>query len=284
MDQAERLRELVGGFKSRARVIAVTSGKGGAGKTNLAVNLAVLFVQMGKRAIVIDVDNGLANADVLLSVQPKLNLGQVMAGEISVLDALVPAAGGVLLLPGCTSMRHLSDLEKPEREFLIQSFRELEAYADVILIDTGAGISSNVIQFASAADEAIVVTTPEPTAITDGYAVIKAISRQKGFGRIRLAVNQALSPGEAQRVSERVRLVARRFLGIEVDCLGHISADEHVGRAVRRKCPFVIQFPRCQATEDLRAIAERVYEEEPAPAASGFLKRFSRVINGVLSP
>ena len=282
MDQAERLRELMGrSQESRARILAIASGKGGVGKTNFAVNLAVACVAMGKRAILIDVDIGLANADVLLGVQPRVNLGHVLSGEISILDALVPAAGGVLLLPGCAITRHISDLEGTEREFLIRSFQELESYADVIVIDTGAGISKNVVQFAAAADEVIVMTTPEPTAIADGYAVIKSISREKGFGRLRVVVNQARSPFEAARVVERIRMVARRFLGIEVDGLGYVMADDHVGQAVRKKSAFVLEFPRAPASRCLRAIAEKIFGEEKVARSGGLLERFRKVLQGV---
>ena len=264
-------------------MLAVASGKGGTGKTNLAVNLAALFVRLGKRVIVVDVDIGLANADVLLSVQPRFHLGHVLAGETSVLEALVPAAGGVLLLPGCTNMRPISDLARTERQFLIRSLQEIETYADVILIDTGAGISENVVQFAAAADEILVVTTPEPTAIVDGYQFIRTMSQQKGFGRIRLVVNQARNPFEAGKVSGRIQMVARRFLRIEVDSLGYVLADEHVGLAVRQKRPFVLGFPRCPASQCVRAIADRIYGEEPVVPASGFFKRFAKALQGVLS-
>lgn len=282
MDQAERLRELMGRNEdSRARVLAIASGKGGVGKTNFAVNLAAAFVGMGKRAILVDVDIGLANADVLLGVQPRVNLGHVLSGEVSVLDALVPAAGGVLLLPGCAITRHISDLEGGERQFLIRSFQELEAYADVIVIDTGAGISKNVVQFAAAADEVVVMTTPEPTSIADGYAVIKSISREKGFGRLRVVVNQARSPFEAARVVDRIRMVARRFLGIKVEGLGYVMADDHVGQAVRKKRPFVLEFPKAPASRCLRAIAEKTFGEEKAARPGGFLERFRKVLQGV---
>lgn len=282
MDQAERLRELVKDTDSRARVVAIASGKGGTGKTNLAVNLAALIVELGKRAILIDVDIGLANADVLLGVQPRVHLGHVLSGEVSVLDALVPAAGGVLLLPG-TSLRPVSDLAPTERDYLVETFRQLESYADVILIDTGAGVSENVLQFAGAADEVIVVTTPEPTAIVDGYNFIRNVSQQRGTGRIRLVVNQARDAFEAARVSERIRMVARRFLRLEVEDLGYVVADPLVPRSVRRRRPFVLEHPTSPAATCLRAIVDRAFGDEPAVRTGGFFRRFARAIHTALS-
>ena len=281
MDQAENLRNLVRGTVSRARFLSVTSGKGGVGKTNFAVNLAVLLNELGKRVILVDVDIALANADILLSVQPRYNLGHVLAGEVSVLEALTRTPSGILVMPGCAGVRHLSDLDTKEREFLKGSFQELEAYADYVIIDTGAGISKNVVQFAAASDEVVVVTIPEPTAITDGYAVIKAVSREKGSGRIRLIVNQSLGSADARRVSERIRTVSRRFLGIEVDDLGFVYADPRVGQAVRRKRPFVLEYPRCPASKCMREIAERIVGGDPSPPR-GFFRKVARTVGGLL--
>lgn len=260
----------------RARAFAVASGKGGAGKTNVAVNLGLALVRLGRRVILVDVDIGLANADVLLGVQPRFHLGNVLAGEVGVLEALVPCPGGLLLLAG-SSATAISDLNEGERAFLATSFRRLEAYADVLIIDTGAGISRNVIEFARAADEVLVVTTPEPTAITDGYALIKVIAREKGVGRVRLIVNQALDRLEAGRVSERLRMVSRRFLGIEVDNLGYVLADPQVPAAVRRRRPFSIDVPKCPASVCVRGIAERLLGESltAQPRPGGFLQRFT---------
>ncbi len=281
MDQAENLRNLVKGTVSRARFLSVTSGKGGVGKTNFAVNLAVLLNEFGKKVILVDVDIALANADILLSVQPRFNLGHVLAGEVSVLEALTRTPSGILVMPGCAGVRHLSDLDAKEREFLKGSFQELEAYADFVIIDTGAGISKNVVQFAATSDEVVVVTIPEPTAITDGYAVIKAVSREKGSGRIRLIVNQSLGAADARRVSERIRMVSRRFLGIEVDDLGFVQADPRVGQAVRRKRPFVLEFPRCPASKCMREIAERIVGGNTTPSR-GLFRKVTRAVGGLL--
>jgi flagellar biosynthesis protein FlhG len=279
MDQAERLRSLMSSEEHRARVLAVTSGKGGVGKTNISVNLAVALAKMGKRVVLIDVDIGLSNADVLLNVQPRFHLGHVLSGEVAPLEALISTDYGVFLLPGSNGTVSISDLTQSERDFLVDSFRRIESYADFVIIDTGAGISRNVVQFAAAADEVVVVTTPEPTAITDGYAMIKTASRQKGCGPVRLIVNQANDRTEAGRVADRLRMVSRRFLGLEVDTLGHLLVDERIRMAVRRRRPFVVEFPRGPGALGIRQICERVLGENRPRPKQGFFKRFAEAID-----
>jgi flagellar biosynthesis protein FlhG len=227
--------------------------------------------------VLIDVDIGLSNADVLLDVQPRFHLGHILSGEVSAPDALVRTPHGVTLLPGSNGTVTFSDLGPQERTLLIESFCALENLADFLLIDTGAGISRNVIQFAAAAHEVIVVTTPEPTAITDAYATIKTLARQKRCGPIHLVVNLARDHHEAGRVAERLRLVSRKFLGIEVRNLGHLLADDRVRLAVRRRRPFLLESPRGPASMGVREIAARLLGEEPAPR-KGFFQRFAEAL------
>ena len=281
MDQADRLRELMGLPFRRARSIAISSGKGGVGKTNIAVNLGIALARLGRKVVLADVDIGLANADVLLGVQPRFHLGNVLAGEVGVLDALAPCPGGLQLLAGSNATA-FSDLSEEERDFLAARFHELERHSDFLIVDTGAGISRNVIEFCRAADEVLVVTTPEPTAVTDGYALIKAIAREKGHGRIRLLVNQAGDRMEAGHVCERVRMVAQRFLGLEVENLGYVLLDDRVRSAVRQRRPFVQEAPRSPASVCIRAIAERILGEPSAArrAGGGFLQRFAATMGG----
>ncbi len=278
MDQAERLRSLMSLQEGRARVIAVTSGKGGVGKTNIAVNLAIAMSKLGKKVVLIDVDIGLSNADVFLDVKPRYHLGHILSGEIPPLDALVPTRSGVYLLPGSSGGVTFSDLTQNERNFLIECFKKFEQYADFIIIDTGAGITSNVVQFASSADEVLVVTTPEPTSMSDAYAMVKTVSRQKGCGPIRIVVNMAADRTEAGKVAERVRLVSQRFLGLEVENLGHVLADDRVKIAVRRRRPFLLESPKGPASLGIRQIADRLLGDSRPKLESGFFKRFAEVL------
>src|SRR3989440_4318703 len=207
VDQATQLRDLAR-KESRASVIAITSGKGGVGKSNIAVNLAIKLAGAGKDVVLLDADLGLANADVLCNIDLPSNLAHVIARKKELSEVIVQGPGGFRLIGGASGLARMADLSDVDRQRLVDALGELEHEADVILIDTGAGISPNVLAFARAADHVLVVTTPEPTAITDAYAVIKVISRDGNERRVSLLVNQVQSPAEARVVYERISKVA----------------------------------------------------------------------------
>jgi flagellar biosynthesis protein FlhG len=276
MDQATQLRSMVNRHR-RASVIAVTSGKGGVGKSNIAVNLAIKFASVGKDVVLLDADLGLANADVLCNIDLPANLSHVIARKRELNDVMVKGPGGFRLIGGASGLARMADLTDIDRQRLIQSLQELEEQTDIILIDTGAGISPNVLSFTRAADHVLVVTTPEPTAITDAYAVIKVISREDMNRRVSLLVNQARTPTEARVVYERIAKVAQQFLGMKIYDAGYVAFDEQVSFAVRRRQPFVIGAPKCPASACIAQLAMRM---EQGVAASmhtgGFFNRMSR--------
>jgi len=293
MDQASHLRNLARS-RSRARVIAITSGKGGVGKSNVAVNLAIRLASAGKEVVLLDADLGLANADVLCNIDLPLNLSHVIARKRQLREVMVKGPGGFGLIGGASGLARMADLSDDDRQRLVDALGELEQQSDVILIDTGAGISPNVLTFTRAADEVLVVTTPEPTAITDAYAVIKVIRRNEGDidresgagpspGRpISLLVNQARSATEAALVYDRIARVARQFLGSAVQDGGYVLSDDHVSTAVRQRVPFVISSPKCPASECITRLAMRL-ERGIAPAladsagmSAGFFDRMSK--------
>src|SRR5882757_210618 len=242
-DQAAGLRNLVRG-RPRATVIAITSGKGGVGKSNVAVNLAVKFATAGKEVVLLDADLGLANADVLCNLDLPFNLSHVIARKKDVRDVMYKAPGGFRLIGGASGLARMADLTEFDRQRLVNALGELEQQADIILIDTGAGISPNVLSFTRAADDVLVVTTPEPTAITDAYAVIKVISKDGLTRRVSLLVNQVRNVTEAKAVHERIAGVAKKFLGVNVLDAGYVFSDPEVPSAVRKRVPFVIGSPR----------------------------------------
>ncbi len=264
LDQASSLRSLASA-RPRASVIAITSGKGGVGKSNIAVNLAIRLAAAEKNVVLLDADLGMANADVLCNIDVQFNLAHVIARKKELRDVICPAPGGFSLIGGASGLARMADLSEFDRQRLVRSMAELEASADIILIDTGAGISPNVLSFTRAADQVLVVTTPEPTAITDAYAVIKVVSREGGDRRVSLLVNQVRTSIEARAVYDRISGVAKNFLGVTVLDGGHCVLDEQVPLAVRRRTPFVIGAPRCAASLCIGQLATRLQRGVLAP-------------------
>jgi len=277
IDQAHNLRALVARqARRRAAVYAITSGKGGVGKTNVAINLAIQFAQAGRTVILLDADMGLANCDVLLNVDLPYNLAHVVAGRKQLHEVMVEAPGGFRLIGGASGLARMADLSDYDRRRLVESLGQLEQQADVLLIDTGAGINPNVLCFTRAADNVVIVTTPEPTAMTDAYAVAKVISRDAGSRRLSLLVNQAASGAEARGVYERIARVARDFLRLTVYDAGYVLEDSHVAASVRRRVPFVLAWPQCPAARCIAQVAGRFHHGVAVPAAEGFFQRIAR--------
>jgi flagellar biosynthesis protein FlhG len=275
-DQAAQLRSMMRS-RSRATVIAITSGKGGVGKSNIAVNLAVTFAGAGKEVVLLDADLGLANADVLCNMELPFNLSHVIARKKDVREVMYKAPGGFRLIGGASGLARMADLTEFDRQRLVNALVELEQSADIILIDTGAGISPNVLSFTRAADDVLVVTTPEPTAVTDAYAMVKVISKDNQPRRVSLLVNQARNATEAQAVFERISSVAKKFLNVRVLDAGHVLSDEEVRTAVRKRTPFVIGSPRCHASHGVSLLAMRLAQGVSGQVESGgFFNRMSR--------
>jgi flagellar biosynthesis protein FlhG len=275
-DQASELRNLAGA-RPRASVIAITSGKGGVGKSNIAVNLAIKFAKSGKDVVLLDADLGLANADVLCNVELHANLSHVIARKMELRDVMTDAPGGFRLIGGASGLARMADLSDDDRQRVVNALAELEQQTDVIIIDTGAGISPNVLSFTRAADDVLVVTTPEPTAITDAYAVIKVVSRDGGHRRISLLVNQVKSANEGRIVYDRISQVAKQFLGTTVLDAGHMFSDEQVSAAVRRRTPFLLTHPYCAAGQCISQLAMRLERGVASPNDGvGFFNRMSQ--------
>ncbi len=241
-----------------ARAVAVTSGKGGVGKTNLAVNLAVCLAGLGKKVCLLDADLGLANADVLCNLSPRLTLEHVVSGRCRLAEAMLLAPGGFRLIPGASGVARLADLDSEHRLRLLTQLAALERLADVVVIDTSAGLSANVLAFAAAAHRVLVTTTSEPTAITDSYGMIKALLAQAPKARIELVVNMVSHEQEASSVFDRIDRVSRTFLKRSIDYAGAIPMDEQVREAVQQRVPFVLYAPDTPATEAMRRLARRV--------------------------
>jgi len=243
---------------TRTRVIAVTSGKGGVGKSNLVVNLALALAAFRKRVVILDADMGLANVDVLLGIKPRFNLRHVVFGQKELADVIIDGPGGIRIIPASSGLPELADLPDEERERFLEKLAALEGEADILLIDTPAGIASNVMGFVRATKEVIVVTTPEPTAITDAYAMIKVATLHDGNHHIRVLVNMTSDTKEAGNLFEGVSLIANRFLGRSIDYLGCIEWDPNVRDAVKRQEPFFALYPHSPASRAIRAVGAKL--------------------------
>jgi flagellar biosynthesis protein FlhG len=284
-DQAAKLRELVqqkvvqtNSNQSRnARVIAVTSGKGGVGKSNVTVNLAIALARQGKRVLVIDVDLGTANVDLLLGRKAVYNFRHVLERSHTITDIISEGPGKIRYISGGSGIQELANLTEMELFSVTSQLSQLDDWADIILLDTGAGISRNIMHFVTCADEVIVITTPEPTAITDAYAVIKATVHSRKELPMRVIVNRVISAEEARGVVARLNRVCRQFLSLAIPELGFVIEDELVGSAVRRQYPFYLLYPDATASHCITKIATALLQKEPqneVQGIKGFLYRF----------
>jgi len=241
--------------KESARIIAVTSGKGGVGKSNLTVNLALAFLAEGKKVLVIDADLGMANVDVLLGTSSKYNLLHLLDEDVVLDDVILKGPYGLRYISGGSGMEQAGDFTPDERTLLEEKLTGCGEMADIILIDTGAGIGRNVLDFILAADEVLLVTTPEPTAMTDAYAVMKAYSMYAAKPNMRLVVNRVYDEAEGLEVAEKLRKTAERFLHMKIDSLGAIYEDRNVIQAVRQQKPILEAYPDSLAAKCIKAIA-----------------------------
>jgi flagellar biosynthesis protein FlhG len=286
-DQAEQLRELVKANeaanvslqanKGKTRILAIASGKGGVGKTNLSVNMALAYARIGKKVIVMDADLGLANVNVMLKLIPKWNLYHVIRKQKTMREIIIDTGYGIGIVAGASGFSKIANLTDSERINFINELNTLSS-ADTIIIDTGAGVSSNVLDFIAAADEAIIVTTPEPTAITDAYGIIKIIATEIDNLEIgiKLVVNRVHSAAEATRVADRMIAITSQFLNIKLDYLGFVYDDSTVSQAVLRQRPFMVEAPRSKAAQCVQHIVGRLEKMESRPVGGfgNFVKRF----------
>ncbi len=290
VDQAATLREIKKkenyqkGTRSRSdisaprlhdiRVISVTSGKGGVGKTNIAANLAYLLAKQNKKTLVLDADVGLANMDVILGINSQYNLSHLLNGERTLAEILVEGPGGIKILPSASGIPEMTDLSRGQKLTLIDELNTLNESLDFMIVDTGAGISSNVMYFNMAAKEIIVVTTPEPTAMTDAYALIKVLYQRHAKRRFRLIVNMVKNATEAKEIYARLSNATDHFLNLTIEYLGYIVLDEKVREAVRRQTALAEIYPQCPAARCLIKIAEKITAETLEEYENGSIKFF----------
>lgn len=256
------------------RVIAVTSGKGGVGKTNVSTNLALSLANQGKKVMLMDADLGLANVDVLLGLHPLYNLSHVINGERSINDIVVMGPGGVRIVPAASGVRDMAALTGTQHAGIIQAFSDLTVDLDVLLIDTAAGLADGVTAFARAAQEMIVVVCDEPASITDAYALIKVMNRDHGVHRFRILANMTRTTQQGQELFNKIAKVTNRFLDVTLDYLGSVPYDEYLLKAVRKQRAVVDAYPRSKAAMAFGNLVKKM-DQWPLPeVATGHMEFF----------
>jgi len=285
MDQAEQLRKLVKQQEypqPTARVITVTSGKGGVGKSSVAVNLAIQMKRLGKRVIILDADFGLANIEVMLGVRPQYNLADLMFRGKTLTEIITKGPEDIGFISGGSGIQELARMTKEQVIYLTQKLVELDSMADVIVVDTGAGIADNVLEFVTACSEVLLVATPEPTSITDAYALLKALNRRTGFSRERTSIkmisNRVGSEAEGRNLYEKMSVVVNKFLNIQPEFLGIIPQDDLISKAVMLQKPITIAYPNSPAAKALQTIAAKLCDEPEPEAKKGITGLFSDMI------
>jgi len=287
MDQAEQLRKLVkqnSRPRNIARVITVTSGKGGVGKSSLSVNLAIQMSRLGKRVVIFDADFGLANIEVMLGIRPQYNLADLMFRGKTLKDIITEGPENIGFISGGSGIQELIRLSRDQIIYLTQKLFQLDELADIIIIDTGAGIADSVMEFVAASSEVILVATPEPTSITDAYALLKTLNRKSEFSientRISMVANRTDVPEEGWELYDKLSIVVDKFLHIPLEYLGDIPQDANVSKAVINQKPVTLLYPNSSASKAITGIAERLCEPEESiiQAKKGIAQLFSNLI------
>lgn len=263
MDQAENLRKIVNEQTAQrrlSRVITVTSGKGGVGKSSISVNLAIALSRLGNRVVIFDADFGLANIEVMMGIRPRYNLADLMFKGRALADIVNVGPENIGFISGGSGIQELTNLTRDQIIYLIQRLVELDELADIIIIDTGAGISDSVQEFIVASTEVLLVATPEPTSLTDAYALLKAVNRRYNISEqdmaIRMLANRVDSYEEGMELYEKFNIVVSKFLNIKLDFLGSIAKEEIVSKAVMRQQPAIILYPNSQFAKSVSVFAD----------------------------
>lgn len=287
MDQAEKLRKIVKEQSSPrhiSRVITVTSGKGGVGKSSIAVNLAIALSRLGKRVVIIDADFGLANIEVMLGIRPTYNLADLMFRGKNLSDIITQGPENIGFISGGSGIQELTNLSKDQIIYLIRKLVELDQSVDIIIIDTGAGITDSVLEFVAASSEILLVATPEPTSITDAYALLKTVNRKSDFSIddtvIKIISNRVTPDEDGEEIYKKLSIVVTRFLKLKLEYLGHIPIDNTVSKAVMRQRPAICEYPNSTFSNQIISFAKQLCNTEPdlVQGKKGIAQLFSNLL------
>lgn len=278
-DQATGLRRMA--TPPPVRVITIASGKGGVGKTNVSVNLAIALAGQGKNVTIMDADLGLANIDVMLGLHSDKNLSNVMNGECDLEEILLDGPSGIKVIPASSGVKNMAEMTPAQHAGLVGAFSELSHNIDVLLVDTAAGISDSVVSFSRAAQEVLVVVCDEPASITDAYALIKLLNKEQGLFKFHILANMVSGPQQGRDVYEKLSKVANRFLDVALDYMGHIPHDEHLQKAVKRQKAVVEAFPRSKSAQAFQSLSKKVNNWPVSATSGGHLEFFvERLVSG----
>ncbi|WP_244834850.1 MinD/ParA family protein [Clostridium sp. BJN0001] len=280
IDQAESLRKLAKEDKKRAKVITVTSGKGGVGKSNFVVNLAISLQKKGKNVLIFDADLGMGNDDVLMGLYPQYNIFDAIFTNMDIKDIIIEGPEGINLVPAGSGLNKAMQLKPEQRDEFLKKLDVLDDY-DYILMDTGAGVNKDVLEFIKASEKLIVITTPEPTSITDAYSLIKATDYFKLKTSADIIVNKSFSYKEALDTFSKLNRTIERFLNIKVNYLGAISDDKKLVMSVRAQRPFIMSYPQCEASKDIDNISNKILglQSENTQGARGVFRKLFNIFS-----
>lgn len=279
MDQADKLREKIELMReqaSTARVIAITSGKGGVGKTSVSVNLALQMREQGKKVVILDVDFGLANVEVMLGIRPRYDLSDLVYSTKSIEEIITEGPKGIGFISGGSGVHDLVNLDKNQLKKMIAQLVKLDSLYDVVIIDTGAGIADSVIEFVLSSPEVLLIITPEPTSITDAYSLLKVVNRKREFVRagksIKVITNRVDSDDEGREIYDKISIVASKFLNIHLEYLGYIPNDRRITSAVVEQRPISIGLPNSEPSLKIREISNRLLDIPDESKKTGIAK------------
>ncbi len=297
-DQAEKLRKMALNIRQqieaemawgpkRTRVIVISSGKGGVGKSTLALNISLALSLRNHKVVLMDADMGLANLDIMLGLLPKYTIQHVVQGRKRIKDIIIPGPAGISIIPGGSGINELANLNDADLKNIIAEMGKLDGEYDYMIIDTGAGISKNVINFLLAADDVIIVTTAEPTSLTDAYGMVKTIVKDSFHGKIFLIVNKVKNNSEGVMVAEKFKIACNKFLEVDIVPIGNVVEEPAVKEGIMRQEAFTFAFPQCTATKNVNTIVTHRTEghdaylpkSEKSAGVKNFFRKFTSLFN-----